>query len=81
MTWRSSLDACTKRPSRLPINPPAFQDHIRRHNRELLRALLADGPTKQNLKQLAKCCDEYRRLASKPHLVLKILKEGEPLTR
>lgn len=81
MTWRSALDACTKHPSRLPINPPAFKDHIRRYNPELLRALIADGPTKQNMKQLAKHCDECRRLASKPQLMLRTLKEGEPLFR
>lgn len=79
MTWRSSLDACTKRPSRLLINAPAFKDHIRRHNGKLLRSLITDGPTEQNLRQLAKHCDECRRLGSNPQLIVKTLKEGKPL--
>lgn len=79
MAWRSSLDACTKSPSRLHINPPAFKDHIRRHNPELLRTLLATGATQGHLKQLAKHCDECRRLAAKPKLVLQALKEGQAL--
>lgn len=79
MTWRSSLDACTKQPSRLHINLPAFKDHIHRQNPELLRSLVADGATAGNLRQLAKHCDECRRLAAKPGLVEKALKEGIPL--
>jgi hypothetical protein len=79
MAWRSSLDACTKRPSRLHINLPAFKDHIRRHNPKLLRTLVADGATAANLRQLAKHCEECRRLAAKPGQVEKALREGEPL--
>jgi hypothetical protein len=79
MTWRSSLDACTKHPSRLHINLPAFKDHIRRHNPELLRSLVVDGATEGNLRQLAKHCAECRRVAARPELVLRALVEGEPL--
>jgi len=79
MKWRSSLDACTKQPSRLPINLPAFKDHIQRHNRKLLHSLISTGATEGNLKQLAKHCEECRRLAAKPKRLLKALEEGEPL--
>jgi hypothetical protein len=79
MTWRSSLDACTKHPSRLHINLPAFKDHIRRHNPELLRSLVVDSATEGNLRQLAKHCAECRRVAARPELVLRALVEGEPL--
>jgi len=79
MTWRSSLNTCTKYPSALPINLPAFKDHIQRHNPELLRSLETTGATDQNLRKLAKHCDECRQLATQPKLVCRALEEGKPL--
>jgi hypothetical protein len=79
MEWRSSLNACTKCPSRLPIALPAFKDHIHRHNRALLRSLVATGPTEANLRRLAKHCGECRRLAAEPKLVCEALEQGEQL--
>jgi hypothetical protein len=79
MAWRSSLDSCTKNPSRLHINFPAFTDHIRVHDSDLLRALVADGPTKSNIKKLAGLSDECRWLAAKPERVARAIAEGIPL--
>jgi|GEM_PF-3594373 len=79
ITWRSSLDYCTKNPSPLHITLPAFRDHIRRHRPPCLQSLLKDGITPENLKSLRNCCDECRRFAAKPERVVRALKEGEPL--
>jgi len=79
VTWRSSLDYCTKNPSRLHIALPAFMDHIRRHNDLCLKSLLQDGATPENLRRLRRCCAECRHLAEKPERVVEALQEGKAL--
>jgi len=79
LTWRSSLDYCTKNPSRLHIALPAFMDHIRRHNDLCLKSLLQDGATPENLRRLRRCCAECRHLAEKPERVVEALQEGKAL--
>ncbi len=65
LRWRSSLDWGNKNPSPLPIHPPAFVDHIRRHNPLCLEVLEREGVTPQVLKLLKTCCVECKRLAKK----------------
>jgi len=76
LTWRSSLDYCNRNPSPLPINLAAFADHIRRHSPKCFDALQTDGPTPQNLRLLRTCCEDCRRLATRPDRVSRALQVG-----
>jgi len=81
MTWRSSLDYCTKNPSQLHIRPEAFLDHVRRRNPKCHRDLLANGVTDQNRKLLSRCCIECHRLATIPECIQRVLQDGKPMIR